>query len=118
MPAELDPADVRPLTSREISKILCSIIGGVVAADARVKKRVPEVLRLVRMQDGAHVLAIDDEARRACTPACDVSWEIALLATVSGLRTWCSPVDLEVAIEWTDANMAALYPQTESPSSN
>lgn len=110
MPVELDDHEVRPLNSRQVNRILCSVIAGVVAADPNIKIRVPQVIQLLkRPAIGAHALARQDEARRSCTPACDVSWEIALLATISGLRTWCEPDAVDHALAWIDLNLDTVY---------
>ena len=90
----LDPREARPLTSREISKILSSIIGGVVTADPHARERVPVVLELARTKTS--------ELVRPTSPA---SWELAIGATVAGLRGWCDPRDVDIALRWVDANL-------------
>jgi hypothetical protein len=96
-PATLDPRDARPLTSREISKVLCSIIGGVITIDPNARPRVPAVLELVR-----------SSPKSLMEPSSPASWEVALAATVSGLRGWCAPKDVDTAIDWVDQNLPLI----------
>jgi hypothetical protein len=97
--ATLDPREARPLTSREISKVLCSIIGGVVTADPDAHPRVPAVLELVRKSPL-------ELMRKPCSPA---SWETALAATVAGFYGWCKQSDIHTAIHWVDQNFARIF---------
>lgn len=113
MPA-LDPRDVRPLSRHEIGKVLFAIIGGVVAADPRLTKRIPSVLELVRVPaTEAHPISVYDAECRAYVKIMggdgQVSWEVALLATVVGFRAWCDPDDVAAAIEWVDQHLDILY---------
>jgi hypothetical protein len=100
----LDPRDARPLTSREISKVLCAIIGSVVTADPRTRERVPQVLGLTKTP---HTTAMLEVARAGVHP-CPPSWELAFAATVSGFRGWCDPKDVDTAIEWVDCHLSQI----------
>lgn len=93
--AVLDPREARPLTSREISKVLCAIIGGVIIADPKVRPRVPAVLGLAKTAPSSLMKA----------PA---TWEVALAATVSGFRGWCDPKDVDNALDWVDQNLPLI----------
>lgn len=75
--------------------MLCSIIGGVITADPAIRPRVPTVLGIVRQRPRELMTA----------PA---SWECALAATVSGLRGWCDPKDVDTAIDWVDQNLPVI----------
>jgi len=98
MGATLDPAPVRPLTSREISKVLCSIIGGVVAFDPGSAALVPDILSAITAPAPHDLRALNERATSInCRGA---SWAIALAATVSGLRGWCRPHDVDAALAW------------------
>ena len=108
MTVELDPLPVRALTSREIAKVLASIIGGVVAADHRARHRVAIVIAHVRARylgRGNPIEERNREFRQHRFVGADPCWEVALLATVAGLRGWCNPKDVATAIDWVDANL-------------
>lgn len=100
-PARLDPREARPLTSREISKVICAIIGGVVTVNPGVKPRVPTVLELARKETPI-ASPLPSGAQFG------VSWEVALMATVAGFRGWCDPKDVDTAIEWVDQNLPLI----------
>jgi len=116
MGATLDPAPVRPLTSREISKVLCSIIGGAVAYDPWVAEFVPDVLSAITAPAPHDLHALNLHV------TCDLrsaSWAIALAATVSGLRGWCRPGDVDTALAWVvehlDTVLATTLEQPAAP---
>lgn len=120
----LDPADARPLTSREISKVLCSIIAGVVVYDPAARSSMPEVLAAVRTGT-APAGAVDDLAWRRTVPrqkyagggipitpsfGQPASWATALSATVAGFRGWCAPNDIATALTWVTENLHEICP--------
>lgn len=101
-PAELDPREARPLTSREISKVLSGIIGGVIATSPTQKHFVVEVVRSVIDRDPTRItnivpVELQDDCRHF--DLCP-SWACAFSATVSGLRGWCDPADVHTALAW------------------
>lgn len=101
MPAVLDPRDARPLTSREISKILLGIIAGVLTHDPEAHKEVE--LALKQAEPGA-VIAL----KRA-------NWIVAFKATVSGLRGWCDERDVKTALVWLSENVGKIFPSGAGP---
>ena len=92
--AELDPAAARPLTSREISKVLIAILGGVAATVPGAMDRVPTIL---------------DYAAKERPGTLHMSWEIAFTATVAGFRGWCKPSDIATAVAWVAENLHRLF---------
>ncbi len=102
----LDPNEARPLTNREISKVLCSIIGGVVTSYPDVKARVPDILQIAKAGT-----VLEFAERTAKYGIAETSWEVALIATVSGLRGWCNPEDVDSALEWVDHNLDRIFNQ-------
>ena len=107
-PARLDPSDARPLTSREIAKVLCSMLGGIMAADPQSKDRVPTVVQLAR--DRPTSVMRQDAIMRTTLPKCSVSWEVAFVVTISGLRGWCAPAEVDTALAWVSENVHLIYP--------
>lgn len=135
----LDPREARPLTSREISKVVCSIIAGVVAYDQDAREVVPDVIRAVR-ESGAEVdhqgrwyalprrrnameevNAIAQRRIRNSHPRPDYiavlskvylgpSWACALICTVAGLRGWCAAKDVDTALAWVAENLELVFP--------
>lgn len=79
--------------------MLCSIIGGVIATEPTTKDRVPTVLRIAKNAGTAGLLTSVEQMP---------TWECALAATVSGLRGWCAPKDIEIAIDWVDQNLPLI----------
>ncbi len=106
---KLDPREARPLTSREISKVICGIIGGVVTYDQDARAVVPEVIKAVRanspLREVNYLAQRSLPARRRGT-----SWACALSATVAGLRGWCDPKDVETALSWVAENLDRILP--------
>lgn len=113
-PTTLDPADARPLTSREISKVLCSIIAGVVVFDPAARPAIPAVIAAVRREapsSEATNIGWLYRARAAHTfRLTEASWATALSATVSGLRGWCAPNDIAAALAWVAENVDEICP--------
>ena len=110
-PAVLDPRDARPLTSREISKVLCGIIGGVTAFSPSTTYAVPHVLEALRRGGSIQfvdAMAISEPESTSNDP--DPPWAAALTATVYGLRGWCDPHDVETALAWTCQNIHLIAP--------
>ncbi len=118
MPAILDPRDARPLTSREISKVLCGIVGGI-ANDERMNHpsghaRIAGVLREVRdgQADVTYLDAYASGVPRLGSP----TWASALVATIAGLRGWCKPHDVQTALVWISENIGAICATFTQPS--
>ncbi len=111
-PTTLDPRDARPLTSREISKVLCGIIGGVAVFSPDTRHEMPLVLEVLRRGgsiENANLLASQllTPGRRAAT------WAAALGATVISLRGWCDPRDVDTAISWVADNLSRVIPSAD-----
>lgn len=116
MTTQLDPRDARPLTSREISKVLCSIIAGVVVYDERARAAVPAVIDAVRRSAPDDEVTNDgwwkrrSEAQRYFVRSREASWATALSATVSGFRGWCDPSDIATALSWVADHLDEICP--------
>jgi hypothetical protein len=118
----LDPREARPLTSREISKVVCSIIAGVVAYDQDAREVVPDVIKAVRESVAMEEInAIAQRRIRNGHPRPDYvsvlskvylgpSWACALIGTVAGLRGWCAPKDVDTALAWVAENLELVFP--------
>lgn len=109
---ELDPRDARPLTSREISKVLCSIIAGVVVYDPASRHFVPDVIAACRR----HATIMEaDAVVSPFMPEQPATWAAAISATVSGLRGWCAPPDIAAALAWVAENLHEICPPNGPP---
>lgn len=101
MAAVLDPRDARPLTSREIAKVLLGMISGAVTHDPDARKQIPRALECAK--PGAII-----ELRRA-------TWIVAFRATVAGLRGWCDEREVNTALTWLSENHAKVIPSSGGP---
>ncbi len=110
MAATLDDREARPLTSREISKVLCAILTGVSAVDAE-RRRFEELVRYIRVNGAAKLLS-------GLSTTSIPTWRVAFAATVVGLEAWCAPVDINTALVWLAENMSLLYPAPPIPQEN
>jgi hypothetical protein len=101
----LDPREARPLTSREISKVLSAIIAGVVTVNPRARGHVAAVVSDVIQKTSAK--AIGARHCNMVAPSLDIapSWAVAFSATVSGLNGWCDPGDVQTALRWVSENL-------------
>jgi|SRR6185295_12623769 len=110
-PAVLDPREARPLTSREISKVLCGIIGGVAVFNPDTRDEMPMVLEVLKR--GGTIEHADAVASKLLAPdrkRPTTTWAAALGATVCSLRGWCAPADVETAISWVAENLSKVIP--------
>ena len=98
MAVVLDPRDARPLSSREIAKVLLGLLGGVVVHEPEARGEIPGMLAVELKRPGA-VVGI----RRA-------SWKTAFRATVAGLRGWCNERDVNTALAWIADNHERAIP--------
>lgn len=108
-PAVLSVDAIRPLTSRELSTILCSILRAVATIEPEEIDAFATLLDTV----GPAVAAENhrtDRNEHVCLP----SWRIAFAATVSGFYTWCDPQEIETAVEWISQNLPHLFRQTRA----
>jgi hypothetical protein len=112
--AVLDPREARPLTSREIGKVLSGILGGVVAVNPRARQHVAGVVEAVLRKEDAR--SIGHTYRNDVIAGLDIcpSWAVAFSATVSGLRGWCEHSDVQTALRWISENVGLIC----SPTSN
>lgn len=113
MHATLDPQDARPLTSREIAKVLCGIIGTLPTHDPPALDILDTVL--VMLAEGRHDLDELDlmvsrvaELKMPAITYCGMTWAAALGATVMGLRGWCKPNDVQTALLWISQNLDTI----------
>lgn len=91
----LSSAPVRPLTSREIAKILCSILSGVADPD--------------RILVGSFSGVLDSAGPCRDSVGLHDLWAAAFLATVAGFYTWCRPIDVETALAWIRAHVGMFH---------
>jgi hypothetical protein len=109
MPAVLDTSDLRPLTSREISRILCGVVGCMAMHDDRVCATLPLVLEQIA-QNSSNLETLDMLANRDAPAVGAVpTWASALGATVAGLMGWCKPTDVRTAVIWTRENLDTIF---------
>lgn len=107
----LDPRDARPLTSREISKVLCGIIGGVAVFNPDTRDEMPLVLEVLRR--GGTLEQAEATSSKLLAPGKrrpTTTWAAALGATVWSLRGWCNPRDVDTAIAWVAENLSMVIP--------
>lgn len=123
MTGKLDPREVRRLTSREVSRILGSVIGGLVTSRFLEPGQVRELVRSIA--DSPEVWSLADEAKRMSVreavvtarsmqgegdPAELVAARV-LGALASGLSGWCGKRSVRTAFAWwanTDAAWITL----------
>lgn len=111
-PIVLDPREARPLTSREISKVLAGIIGGVVATNPRARPHVAGVVDAVIRSDSMAIvnrLALGGIHNAGALDICP-TWACAFSATVAGLTGWCDPKDIRTALHWVAENLNLICP--------
>ena len=104
--ATLDPADARPLTSREIAKLLCGVIGSMIAYDPHLVtvSTVESVVTLL-IADPNGLAHLDYAAGMTSLPKSSPTWGSALGATILSLRSWCKPNDIQTALRWISFNL-------------
>lgn len=114
MPVRLDPRDARPLTSREISKVLTSVLDGVASAYPEAVPVFPDAMAAVAVaaqhpvQLGnarAALRAVSSEERFAN----NAGWFTALAATIGGMRQWCALADVDTAVAYISENLHKRY---------
>lgn len=102
----LDPRSARPLTSREISKVLSGIISGVVALSSNARDHVSEVVAaVIRKETTRHVNRLVVKAGPGVALDIYPTWACAFSATVAGLRGWCEDADIQTALLWVSENV-------------
>ena len=117
----LDPHQARPLTSREIAKLFCGVIGSLCTSDDPPSRAViSEVLRATVSSaydlvgsSGKPLLPfnlrhLDDLAEGEAPHVCS-TWAAAIGATVISLRGWCDPGAVRTAVTWVVANIDAIW---------
>lgn len=132
MTASLDPRDARPLTSREISKVLHSILQGIAVSSPATKDsfldlavRARQYLNLWYASPHSSELADPaapfEQITDALSVACGgitASWQLAFVATVSGFISWCRRGAIDQALVWLTENMSRLFPAPAVPKEN
>lgn len=114
--AVLDHREARPLTSREISKVLSGIIGGVVAVNPRAHEYVAIVVDAVIREEAA--ASVDRKAYGIGGMSIVPTWACAFSATVTGMRGWCDPKDIRTALHWIAQNVNLICDPTGVRPSN
>ncbi len=118
MTVRLDTREARPLTSREISKVLCAILQGVWILEPDATTEFAEVLDLSLRG----ILEVDAVRRLNKVelmipgPNVKASWRTAVGATIGGFSTWCAQKDLETAVLWVSENLPRMFPAVVSSS--
>lgn len=117
----LDPQEARPLTSREIAKLFCGVIGSLCTSDDPPSRAViTEVLRAtvssahdVIGSAGRPLLPLNlrhlDDLAEGDAPHVCSTWAAAIGATVISLRGWCDPAAVRTAVTWVVANLDAIW---------
>lgn len=127
MPAVLSIAEPRPLTSREISKVLCAMLNGVAVAHPPDIESFPTALDFViatneLMQRGKmdlHTRELAERVKEFTLVAPGVAtWFTALVATVGGFYAWCHAVDVDTAVLWVAENLSRMFPGKADPRPN
>lgn len=114
--AALDPREARPLTSREIAKVLNGIIACVVTRDPKSREAIPQVLDMIRVNpldfEGMDYVAttMDGPRTMEAVRADGATWATALSATVVGLQSWCDHRDISTALMWVSQNLHLVLP--------
>ena len=122
MPAQLDAAPPRPLTSREISKLLCAILHGVYTVDPTASADFDPLLATsaaiaeIDLNDVSRLMAqLDELAKSTTMPKAKALWHAAITATVGGLTHWCALADIQTAIAWVREHAVQMYPVPVAP---
>lgn len=106
----LDARDARPLTSREIAKVVNGIIGCVVTHDPPARELLPGVLEQLRLNP-LDFETLDKQVGGDGPPA---TWATALAATVVGLGGWCDQRDVRTALRWISENLHLVCPPQDA----
>lgn len=127
----LDPHEARPLTSREISKILGAMLSGVLTQEPAAAKSMPQAFEhikwlrerigtepsseaIVRRLQGLSMDEVTQQATLLTSAGLHSSgrstWFTALTATVSGFHGWCSSKAVDDAVAWWSENWRELVP--------
>lgn len=93
-PFKLDQRPARPLTSREISKIIGGMLGGIAKCGVPMDdvRRTLNAITSVMMGDSPVVSSPQSHS--------DTSWAAALAGTIGGLASWCRKVEVLTALRW------------------
>ena len=95
--ATLDTREARPLTSREICKIIAGALSGAVGAGAD-PDAVLEHLR--SLQDAVFGRPVVDHGHLSAIPSPDPEWCGVIGGLIGGMMGWCHAEDMEVATDW------------------
>lgn len=83
--------------------MLSSIVEGVVIASPTAEAAVAGVLEaILRFEKDRSIQILSGAVHPLHIMP---SWAVALSATVQGLRGWCDPRDVKIALEWMAANI-------------
>jgi len=109
MSIQLNPAPIRKLTSREMSQVLCGMLGGIASLDPDTQRQFPTALELaLGTADPASDPVMAFQA--LCGGQAKATWQVALGATVVAFSTWCDRVELEIAVRWVSENLPRMFP--------
>ncbi len=110
---KLDPAPTRKLTSREISKVIGSALGGLVASQHNVLREGPVTASQIRSLLEACLIVLDvfvggseqssDQGERFVSELMKsgcAEWATMLSALLVGFIDWCELQDVRTAIRW------------------
>lgn len=114
MTIKLDTREARPLTSREISKLLCATISGAVTVEPAQAEHVEGLLVFLRAKyrgedpPGWETLPTTEEVMAAVATGkmpsgapLKAGWQSAVAGLIGGMVGWCSKKNVDDAITWT-----------------
>lgn len=107
----LDPRPPRPLTSNEISKILCSILSTVGAVDPTQVNAYKDVLAASRVIVGLTSAGDVGRAILGIDRNVGATWRTAFAATVGGFLRWCERAEVTTAVIWIEENLDGMFPK-------
>lgn len=106
---QLDPAPIRQLTSREMSQVLCGMLGGIAGLDPDTRCDFQGVLEQTLGIIGPNDPALAFQA--LCGGSAKASWQVAIGSTVAAFANWCDRAELEMAVRWVTENLPRMFPE-------
>jgi hypothetical protein len=106
---QLDPTPIRQLTSREMSQVLCGMLGGIAGLDPDTRHDFQGVL-----EQTLGIIGPADPAsafQALCGGSANASWQVAIGATVAAFAGWCDRADIEIAVRWVSVNLPRIFPE-------
>lgn len=113
----LDLRDVRPLTSKEMARILVNILKGVAASHPASVRQFPRAVATARSVLSGPLQCSFDEllesmaevGARFDAELPEGAWCVPFVFTVSGFTTWCQHGDVDAAVSYLEQNLGAMF---------